>query len=394
MNSLPSDSPLPSARNLFLGTVFNGMLLFSLADIVAGALTWNGVNNLPLSMFSFCTSLGIGILSTLLLVSVSAYENTPWRPFIPLILVYAWGSIAFLPLPAYTGVHALVPVSVALQALATAHCIRSIRNSFGTRVLLPSNAFFGSRFSWGHCLRAHLVLGGASLAFLGGALLLAVFSLEKLTAGFLRIRPSGVYTETRSYHFKGSTLHLLPSVHIATPAFYEQLVRHFPSEGSVLLPEGVTDRKNVLPKGIDHSVSAKSVGLTPQPQITEIRKTAVRACDVDVSDFSPKTQALLRSFGDLIDALQKHDQSALFQMLSRPVEFDFAVLQKDILENRNARVVAAIEAAQPEYSHIGVPWGAAHMPGIEKEMIARGAQETASQRVQVFAWKDLRLQLP
>jgi hypothetical protein len=47
-----------------------------------------------------------------------------------------------------------------------------------------------------------------------------------------------------------------------------------------------------------------------------------------------------------------------------------------------------------KHPNIGVPWGAAHMAGIEEAILAKGARRVGTTRVQVFAWKDLRLALP
>jgi hypothetical protein len=73
---------------------------------------------------------------------------------------------------------------------------------------------------------------------------------------------------------------------------------------------------------------------------------------------------------------------------------DLRTLQNDILDRRNARVISAVESQLEKHPNIGVPWGAAHMAGIEEAILAKGARRVGTTRVQVFAWKDLRLALP
>lgn len=396
MDSSPS-SPLPLATpHPFIRAIFNGLLLCSIGDIGTGLLHFiaqtGNLDSLPgtLSALGVLSTVGTTLFSMLWVLVASCYEKTPWRAFLPLALVYLWGSVVFVPLPAYTGMEGLIPISLVFQTLGVVFCIRQVRRTFGARFLFPEAAFFECRFSWRHCALAHAVLGAASIAIVCISVALAVFTLEKVTGGFLRIRPSGVYTETGVYAFKGSTLHLLPSVHIANSAFYGELLHRMPTEKAVLIPEGVTDSKNVIPKGIDHAATAKSLGLTPQPRLEEIQKIDIHRCDVDVSEFSAQTQTVLRTFGDLISALEKQDSLAVLRILSNGTDVDLPTLQTDVLENRNARVVAAIEKTAPNYQHVGVPWGAAHMVGIEREMLARGAKKIGGERVRVFAWKDLR----
>jgi hypothetical protein len=376
--------------------IFNALLVCSVTDFIFGALHYfipESVHGVRMLVFILST-LGTGLSVTLVILAASMYARTPWRPFIPLIGVYTWGSVSFIPLPAFTGMAYIEPISLELQGLATVFAILRVRNLFGSKFLFPPHAFLGCRFSWLHCLTAHGVMLVAGVGFLIGSVVGGILTVEHLAAGFLRIRSSGVYTETRVYDFKGARLYLLPSVHVASSGFYENLVKQVPSENSVILPEGVTDRNHLLPRGIDHATTAKSVGLTPQPQLTEIKKIAIRPCDGDVSDFSPKTLTVLRFFGELIDAFTKHDSATLVRMLSQSPEMDLDALRKDILDGRNARVIAGIENAVSEYQHIAVPWGAAHMAGIEKELLRKGARTLHSERVRVFSWEEIKLVLP
>jgi hypothetical protein len=331
-------------------------------------------------------------------VGLSTFENTPWRPFAPLLLVYSWGSFGFLPLPVFTGFDHLEEVSLVLQFLGIAYCAWKVRGQFGTAFLLPDSAFFASRFCWAHCVRAHALLGVASVALMGAAVCLGVFTLEHQSGGFLRVRPSGVYTEARVYEMQEARIYLLPSVHIAHPTFYNRLMQQMPVENAVILPEGVTDKKGILRHGIDHSVAAKSVGLTEQPPLADPRKMAIHNCDADISDFQPRTQNVLRIAGEAISAIERRDLSALVALSTQTnVNFkseDINTLDEDIVGLRNERVLGAIQDEIGKHAHIGVPWGAAHMVGIERSLLAKGAKQIRSERVQVFAWKDLKFALP
>jgi hypothetical protein len=59
---------------------------------------------------------------------------------------------------------------------------------------------------------------------------------------------------------------------------------------------------------------------------------------------------------------------------------------KEIVENRNQRVVACIHDSLENHDYVAVPWGAAHMPGIEKSLLDAGAVMVDSRRVWAMQW--------
>ena len=73
-------------------------------------------------------------------------------------------------------------------------------------------------------------------------------------------------------------------------------------------------------------------------------------------------------------------------MIERP---NLDSLKTDLLDNRNAKVNDALIVALKEFNHVGIPWGAAHMPGIEENVLKMGAKKLSSERVRVFRWADL-----
>lgn len=397
MTNPPSEmSPLGQTHPVIKG-VFNALVVLLLADNAAAGMHL-ATDSSGAGVLEFLTTFGVIILLSVSTVLVSIYRGTPWPALFPAFLVYSWASFLFIPLPLVWGLESLPLIGFTLQSAALLFCIHRIRSAFGSRLFFPDAAFYGCRFSWTYSLKAHALIGASVVLLSGGLAAACIFSLEYLSGGFLRIRPSGLYTEARVYTLENTQLHLLPSVHIATPSFYQRLIKRLPEAESVIIPEGVTDRTGILKHGIDHSVTAKAVGLTPQPSLTEIRKTAIHPCDADVSEFSPQTQGVLRAIGDCVHALSTHDNAEAIRAFSNPNLLNMngmhETLIADILEKRNQRVVAAIEATRTRYKYIGVPWGAAHMAGIEKELLAKGATKKSSDLVQVFAWKDLRFTRP
>ncbi len=56
---------------------------------------------------------------------------------------------------------------------------------------------------------------------------------------------------------------------------------------------------------------------------------------------------------------------------------------------RNRRVIECMHRFMQEYDNLLVPWGAAHMPGLEKEILKWGAILKNRRRVRVLNWRHL-----
>jgi hypothetical protein len=58
----------------------------------------------------------------------------------------------------------------------------------------------------------------------------------------------------------------------------------------------------------------------------------------------------------------------------------------DILTRRNERLLGEIEAALSDYERVVVPWGALHMPWIEREIERLGFERTDSRHHLFIDW--------
>jgi hypothetical protein len=280
------------------------------------------------------------------------------------------------------------------QTLAGSALLLSLRKrSGGTSFLFPRETTCFAEFSWartGLTLATKLFVGlPALLVYL---LCSAQILVREYSAGFVEITPSGIFTEARIYEQNGRKIYLLPTVHIASPAFYDTLMEGLPEKNSVILPEGVTDQKGLMNALIDYSGAADSVGLAAQPDLTVRRKNhAVLRCDADVSDFSPGTLAVLNGLGRVLKNIKAGEPEGVLGALEALEVGDPMALWRDILETRNQKVLEGLKLALPQYEHLAVPWGAAHMPGIERGVLEMKARKVEARRVEVFKWSELRL---
>ena len=402
MPDLAPDAPpnsAPTGQAGWLGQIFNGYLLAFTAEGLLNLLhrafptglagTLLGTAN---AVAGFCSVL-LAVLVTLL---VCSYRRTHWKILLPALFLTFWKAFYFLPLPAYFSWHSLELWGALAQMLAgSATLLMLRRRSGGASFLFPREATCFAQFSWvrtGLTLATKLFLVLPALfAYL---LLSAQILVREYSSGFLEVTPVGIFTEARIYEQSGRKIYLLPTIHIASPAFYETLLDGLPEKSSVILPEGVTDQKGLMKAALDYSGAADSVGLKAQPDLTVQHKShAVLRCDADVSDFSPGTVSVLNGLGRVLKNMKAGETEGVLGALEALDGMDPMLLWRDILETRNNKVLEGLKLALPQYEHVAVPWGAAHMPGIERGLLAMKARRIETKRVEVFKWKELELKL-
>jgi len=230
----------------------------------------------------------------------------------------------------------------------------------------------GRSFSWRNLLIFVLVSAFVLLpAVLTYLAICASVAIGHFSDGFVALRPGGVIVQTRKYvRDDGKTIQLVPMSHIGDASFYQQLMQSFPSNATVMM-EGVSDDGNLLTNKITYKRAATSLGLTEQQE--EFKPTAVNMvrADVDVSQFSSSTIDFL----NLILLLHAKGMNGVqLQQLMRyqpPPGFE-QELFNDLLHKRNHHLLGEIEERLPEADVLIVPWGAAHMPEIAREILKSG----------------------
>jgi hypothetical protein len=372
-----------------MAVIFNAYLLcFTTEGLFSLTSPWSG--DVPHSILGAVAML----LAMLIILFIGSFKNLPWKPLALALVLSLWQGCLYLPIPAYLDLRPL------LFATGGAHLAVGLATLLSLHLASGKGSFFFERALWVNCTFSFsrtLLAGGLKLFVLTPGLLLylawsAQLMLQKMSHGFLQIDSTGLYTEAREYEKDAQKIHLLPTVHVATPAFYDQLMEALPASQSVVLPEGVTDKKHLMKASLDFSGAADSLGLTSQPDLTEKRKgPATQPCDADISDFSAPTVALLNGVAGILHSTSAGDTIGALQSLGTFENIDTMTVIEDIIRTRNLRVVEGVRTALQQHQYIAIPWGAAHMPGIESEILKMNFQRGATRRVMVFAWKDLKL---
>lgn len=335
-------------------------------------------------------------LAPALAVALPLAPGLPARVFLPPLLFLAWALLGALPLAASLPPRPLGLALGALQvALAAAAFLALRRHPSSRRWLLHRDRVARARLRPGRTL---LLLASATvaipLALAGYGLLALAFSIEQATGGFMRFDLRGISAGEREYARGAQQVRLVGMLHLGEAGAYRELFASFGPD-ALVLAEGVSDREHRLASRLPYEAIAGPLGLDVQPPIAEALAEAARAegaesaaepevvrADVDASEFSPETLAFLRDSAQLLTSPDLRTWLARARELGR--RFDAAASERvllDILTRRNEHLVAALDAALADgHERIVVPWGALHLPEIEKALLARGFERRAETR--------------
>lgn len=369
----PSPGKSVTARSLVaLGlTLYLGLFLVdglsSLADESlrwwAESAAWGG----PRLVLSGMTALaGLGVYA---LMAV-----TPWIPkrrFVPLALFHPLTMLLLLPL-AIVWLDRLQQVTwwLALGQLACGLVVARLCLG-GWRFRWPMVAaaeVAGRFFTWRNTLgflavNVFLVVPLAAAGFVA-SLALAV---RVGSDGFLQLTPRGLNVRACTYTREdGKHVQLIPMIHVGDASFYRELSESFPEEALILM-EGVQDSRNLLTNRISYARMAHAAGLAEQAEFFRPSGPQAVSADVDVEVFSAETLGVL----NLVMLLHANGFNArTLEHLSQfvaPPGFERRVMD-DLLTLRNRHLLGEIEGRLVEAQHLVVPWGAAHIPEIAREL--------------------------
>lgn len=324
------------------------------------------------------------ITSSLCFMLMGTTTRLPKRVFLPMILFLFWRMAAGMPLPLWLGWAAtlwLMPLIQILSGLLGLAAVR--RGAKGKGWPLARADFEDAGFSMANSLG----YSAATLFFIiPGSLLYLVFSVhlafDHYTAGFFHIDGQGIHTEERIYERGEKAVHLIGMMHIGESDFYRDLVESFSRLDSIVLLEGVTDEEDLISDDFSYSGIAAAIGLDTQSLQEGSEAYRGRHADVDASAFSAGTINLINTTAALFatDTLAKRIEASRMQGLAvYSTEHIHAIVQ-DLLLMRNEHLLDELEEALDQYDRVVIPWGAAHMPGLEEGILDLGFEHKHSRR--------------
>jgi len=340
----------------------------------------------------------------LVAVLLPLVPGLPARVFLPPLVFLAWTLLGSLPLTIWLAPRAAGLALGGIQVALAAAAFAALRlRSPGRAGLLHPDAVAGARF---RPARALLLLGSATLAIplalVGYGLLALALGVEQATGGFMRFDLRGISASEREYVRGEQAVRLVGLLHLGEGTAYRDLFASF-DPGSLVLAEGVSDREGLLADGLPYQAIAGPLGLEVQPPIgdtlaeiaeakgseAEAMPTVVRA-DLDTADFSDETLEFLRASARTMTSPDLATWIARAQELG--ARFDAAASERvlhDILTLRNAHLIAELDAALAERNRIIVPWGALHLPEIERALVSRGFERRDERHRQLVRYGTL-----
>jgi len=234
--------------------------------------------------------------------------------------------------------------------------------------LVPSDHLRPRRFSWLNLSTFLLVnvfiLLPALLAYLG---LCAGVAVNHFSEGFVALHPEGFTVQVRKYvRSDGKSIQLVPMSHVGEADFYRSLSQSFPTNSTILM-EGVTDDNDLLTNRITYKRMAASLGLAPQEKEFKPSPVQTIRADVDVAQFTTNTISFLNVVM-LFHSKGLTPENLLKMMQYSPPPHFEEELFDDLLKKRNRRLLQEIHAQLSQSDSLIVPWGAAHMPELAREI--------------------------
>jgi hypothetical protein len=375
---LPKTPGGPTAGRTLLAHLLSLFLALFVASGLASVMDDACVLLLGNHLFTAISGMvsGLALLVVLLVYGLMGLTPlVPKRIVLPVVGLVVASFLATLPtaIYAYRWILKVDLITACLTVALGLGLLRWLQGGWKFGWPLVADQQLGARsFSWWH-LVAFVLLNlfvalPATVAYVGGCASLAV---SHFTEGFVTLRPSGVVLQARKYvRDDGRTIVLFPMSHIAESDFYRSVEQSVTSNSVVLL-EGVRDSQNLLTNHISYQRAARALHLAEQHEDFELKQGRLVPADVDVREFTSNTIAVL-NLVTLVHSqgLNLHTLSILVQFT--PSEEVEQQLLEDLLFKRNRHLLQELFARLPEADSFIIPWGAAHMSGLAKEIQKSG----------------------
>ena len=376
-------TPEPTERRSlflrFMTWLANAYLVAFAADAVLSVVDdWLAMGGPALHSLRGSVALAVVLASVLMPFLLLFVPQLPKRLFVAPIafaLVFSFGTFG-LPVPVeWLSACQLVIAAIVFGLIhaATGHWLLSA-DMLRRKSHLVARTVFATLVT---VVTLPLVAAGIAVALLVGV-------LETQTAGYLDVTPTGVDVRERVLTKDGRTVVLKAMAHYGEDDFYQTLFDGLPPK-SVVLAEGLTDREKRLRGFPSATGMANMLGLTQQPGMGSIRDRGketsaadtrvapargpdiVRA-DIDAADLPEETIGLLH---DLADLYSGNVAEGIRKVVAR-TRADPGVFTRELIDKRNAHVLAIFDEKARDYTTVVIPWGAQHMPGLEAGLEERG----------------------
>ncbi len=331
-------------------------------------------------------------LAVILYIASGFNQHLPKKLLYPLFLWLLWLQLECWPLANLTGEFYLICVGLLQLLLVFFLLLLNNRTNEAGLLLVPAQftgPFFSGRNLLFFCL-ANIIVAPLLLFVLAFAGISQLVTSN--TAGFVHLKPDGLYMTERTYVRQDKQIRLIAMIHLAGDNYYQNIVDSLPQTGTLILAEGVSDHQQLLSEHFHYGKIADFLGLTSQEQLhlpgrlisaEQLKQQApesepgldILPADIDLSSFDPRTIKVLNAMAKYMLNAQSPLKGylAFNQWAAENVESDIdRIVMADLLDKRNRSVLGYVQQALNSYHTLVIPWGALHMKGISKNLEEQG----------------------
>ncbi|MEE4254771.1 MAG: hypothetical protein V2I50_12090 [Desulfuromusa sp.] len=319
-------------------------------------------------------------------------RHLPKIVLFPLFAWIFWGLVGHWPLGNIDGGHNQLYLACGQLALGFLMLQLNQHINQKSPLLIPSQ-FVGPAFSGQNLLRFCLI----NVLVLPIALILVSYAfvdhlIETKTAGFVQLKPNGLYMTERIYQQGDKWIRLAGMIHLGQEAYFSDLIDSISDKRTIILAEGVTDTDGLMTERFSYGKIAELLGLTSQEKVrfkgkqidaidldqemTDATETPhLLSADIDLNQFDPHTLEILNALAkyvlsaeSLTDGYLEFNQWAQAHVTTDTND----IVMDDLIGKRNRSVVGYMSKALRKYDTVIIPWGALHMKGIEEEVLKKG----------------------
>lgn len=381
--------------------------IFSVADVLYRRTTGEGYP----SPLTFGWAMGVLILGFILSIGMILTPRLPKRLLLPLILFLGF-EIIWGVMFGQRGemLHSLAQVFIGLGVIG------AFKPPSMPFWMVPDFSTGRPAFTWKNFFLTGLLMIclGAGLVTIVGLDLTqrARLTLEGYTGRYLTIQPQGISLEERRFRSGDKEIRLISMMHVARSGFYDDIVGSLPASASAMvLLEGVGDREHLMEGKLGYGNVAQMLGISAQEESAFTKKAReglketeaneannekpskleYQSGDIDISEFKPDTIRFIQTIGKLLQSSDLQETLRKYSQLHPELEQYSKGVYADILNKRNEHLLGEIQKALSTHTTIVVPWGAAHMPGIQSEIEKWGFKETKRRKYQAVHFKNSAL---
>ncbi|SHJ04979.1 hypothetical protein SAMN02745165_01410 [Malonomonas rubra DSM 5091] len=375
-----------------IGNIFLILFLNAAALGIADTLIGKTPHFLWLSpLYGFIGSF-LTFFAFVLYLGMAFNKYLPKRVLLPPLLFICWQMVHFYPLEKCAGSYYMAIVLLGQLLIGLLALQLNFKLNKKSR-LFVSSQFPEPCFSLKNMLRFMLI----NIPIFPLVIFLLFFSsvsdlVDQQGAGFMCLKPNGLYMVEKTYRKGEKQILLNGMIHLGQQSYYDDLSASLRGKQAILLAEGVSDNLGLLKSDFSYQKIADLLGLASQERmLVEGRlvdsasldrledkspeKIDVLQADIDLSEFDSRTIKVLNALGHyLLDADSLAEGFRRFNDWSRQHTNSETnqIVMHDLIERRNKAVLSYLPKALNKYDTVVIPWGALHMPGLERAILGKG----------------------